>query len=48
MQGLKGVIAAATILGVAAAVGACGQKKVTHKPMKLGSVDIVAEQVVRV
>jgi len=50
MQGLKGVIVVATIVATAAALGACGRKHVTHKPMKLGAADAVTiiEQAVRV
>lgn len=51
MQGLKGVLAVATIVGVSAALGGCfgghHQKQVTHTPMKLGSADITVEQPVR-
>ena len=40
MQGIKGMIVVATIVGVAALVGAC-RKEVPHEPMKLG-VDVPA------
>jgi hypothetical protein len=51
MQGLKGVIIAATLVAVSIALGGCighHEKAVTAEPLKLGSADIVVEQVVRV
>jgi hypothetical protein len=50
MQGLKGVIVVATIVAAAVALGGCfhHQKAVTQEPLKLGSADVVVEQVVRV
>ena len=50
MQGLKGVIVVATIVAAAVALGGCfhHEQAVTHEPLKLGSADIVVEQVVRV
>jgi hypothetical protein len=50
MQGLKGVIVVATIVAAAVALGGCfhHEKAVTQEPLKLGSADVVVEQVVRV
>jgi hypothetical protein len=51
MQGLKGVIVVATIVAATVALGGCfghHQKEVVAEPLKLGSADIVVEQVVRV
>jgi hypothetical protein len=51
MQGLKGVIVIATIVAATVALGGCfghHEKAVTHEPLKLGSADVVVEQVVRV
>jgi len=50
MQGLKGVIVVATIVAAAVALGGCfhHEKAVTQEPLKLGSADVVFEQVVRV
>jgi hypothetical protein len=50
MLGLKGVIVVATIVAAAVALGGCfhHQKAVTQEPLKLGSADVVVEQVVRV
>jgi hypothetical protein len=51
MQGLKGVIVVATIVAATVALGGCfghHEKAVTHEPLKLGSADVVVEQVVRV
>jgi hypothetical protein len=50
MQGLKGVIVVATIVAAAVALGGCfhHQQAVTQQPLKLGSADVVVEQVVRV
>ena len=47
MQGMKGVIIVASIVAVAAALGAC-RKHVKHPPMKLGAADVTVEQAVRV
>ena len=46
MQGLKGIIVVASLIGIAAALGAC-RKEVPHEPMKLGAADVVVEQAVR-
>ncbi len=46
MQGIKGMIVVATIVGVAAVLGAC-RKEVAHEPMKLGADIPAAEQVAR-
>ena len=52
MQGMKRLLAAVSIMAVAAALGGClhghHAQQVTHKPMKLGAADTVIEQVVRV
>ena len=40
MQGLKGVIAIATIIAAVAALGAC-HKEIAEPPMKLGAVSAV-------
>ncbi|HEU4476297.1 MAG TPA: hypothetical protein VFR71_06345 [Methyloceanibacter sp.] len=50
MQGLKGVIVAATLVAAAVALGGCfghHEKAVMAEPLKLGSADILIEQVVR-
>lgn len=50
MQGLKGVIVAATLVAAAVAIGGCfghHEKAVYAEPLKLGSADIVIEQVFR-
>ncbi len=46
MQGFKGAIVAATLIGMAITVSAC--KREHHEPMKLGAADITIEQAVRV
>jgi hypothetical protein len=51
MQGLKGVIIVATIVAATVALGGCfghHEKAVTAEPLKVGSADIVVEQIVRV
>ena len=51
MQGLKGAIVAATLVAASIALGGCfghHEKAVYAEPLKLGSADIVVEQVVRV
>jgi hypothetical protein len=50
MQGLKGVIVVATIVAAAVALGGCFHhaQAVATQPLKLGSADVVVEQVVRV
>jgi hypothetical protein len=51
MQGLKGGIIVATIVAATVALGGCfghHEKAVVQEPLKLGSADIVVEQVVRV
>lgn len=48
MQGLKGVLAVATIVGVSGALGGCfahHHKRVDHVPMKIGAADMAVEQV---
>jgi hypothetical protein len=50
MQGLKGVIVVATIVAATVALGGCfghHQKEVYAEPLKLGSADVLVEQVVR-
>jgi hypothetical protein len=44
---MKKAIIIASIVATAAAVGAC-RKNVSHKPMKLGVLDVTVEQAVRV
>jgi hypothetical protein len=49
MQGLKGVIVAATLVAATVALGGCfghHEKAVVQEPLKLGSIAV--EQVVRV
>jgi hypothetical protein len=50
MQGLKGVIIVATIVAATVALGGCfhHDQAVTAAPLKLGSADVVVEQIVRV
>ena len=51
MQGLKGVVIVATIVAATVALGGCfghHEKAVVQEPLKLGSADVVVEQVVRV
>jgi hypothetical protein len=51
MQGLKGVIIATTIVAATVALMGCvghHEKAVVSEPLKLGSADVVVEQVVRV
>jgi hypothetical protein len=51
MQGLKGVVIVATIVAATIALGGCfghHEKAVATQPLKLGSADVVVEQVVRV
>jgi hypothetical protein len=51
MQGLKGVIVVATLVAATVALGGCfghHEKAVVSEPLKLGSADVVVEQVVRV
>jgi hypothetical protein len=51
MQGLKGVVIVATIVAATIALGGCfghHEKAVVTQPLKLGSADVVVEQVVRV
>jgi len=51
MQGLKGVVLVATIVAATIALGGCfghHEKAVATQPLKLGSADVVVEQVVRV
>ena len=51
MQGLKGAIIAASIVAASIALSGCvghHEKAVVSEPLKLGSADIVVEQVVRV
>jgi hypothetical protein len=45
MRGLKGIVVVATIIGAAAALGAC-RKEVPAQPMKLGA-DVPAVTVAR-
>jgi hypothetical protein len=51
MQGLKGVIIVATLVAATFALSGCvghHEKAVMNEPLKLGSADVVVEQVVRV
>ena len=48
MQNLKTVIAIATIVATAAAVGACRQHVTPSPPMKLGAADTAIELPARV
>ena len=51
MQGLKGAIVVAMIVATSIVLGGCfghHEKAVTHEPLKLGSADVVVEQIVRV
>ena len=52
MQGLKGVIIVASIVAATVALGGCfghHQEAVVYsEPLKLGSADVVIEQIVRV
>lgn len=51
MQGLKGVIIVASIVAATVALGGCfghHQEAVISEPLKLGSADVVIEQIVRV
>ncbi len=51
MQGLKGVIIVASIVAATVALGGCfghHQEAVIQEPLKLGSADVVIEQIVRV
>jgi hypothetical protein len=51
MQGLKGVVIVATLVAATVALGGCfghHQQTVVTEPLKLGSADVVVEQVVRV
>jgi hypothetical protein len=51
MQGLKGIIIVATIVAATVALGGCWghhEQAVMTEPLKLGSADVVVEQVVRV
>ena len=48
MQGLKGVVIVATIVAATIALGGCfghHEKAVATQPLKLGSADVVVEQV---
>ena len=50
MQGLKGVIVAATLVAAAVALGGCfghHEKAMVSEPLKLGSADTVIELIVR-
>ena len=51
MQGLKGVIIVASIVAATVALGGCfghHAEAVMQEPLKLGSADVVIEQIVRV
>ena len=51
MQGLKGVVIVATLVAATVALGGCfghHEQVTVTEPLKLGSADVVVEQVVRV